>query len=63
MCKTMILRQDIPLGVNSSQVFALKPSHTTLVAVNIDTISIVCDCCITHTCTDLWLTDSCRLLD
>jgi len=53
MYKTMILRQDIPVRVNSSQVFALKLSHTTLVAVNIDKNVIVCDCCITHTCPDL----------
>ena len=47
MYQTMNLRQDIPVGFNSSQVFALKPPHTTLVAVNIDKISVVSDCCIT----------------
>lgn len=41
MYQTMTLRQDIPFVFNRSQVFALKPSHTTLVAVNNDKISVV----------------------
>jgi hypothetical protein len=49
----MTLRQEIPVGVNRSHVFASNPSHTTLVAVNANKISVVCDCCNTHTC---WLT-------